>query len=62
MAEVRPPEERVCERCGRHDVWDDDRGAWTIAEEDGDRQSGDPHCLHDWDINGNYNPFTGESA
>jgi len=47
----------VCERCGRHDVWDEDAETWVIAEADGDEQVGNPHCLHEWDINGAYNPF-----
>ncbi|WP_136715479.1 HEWD family protein [Halorientalis salina] len=57
MATVIPPKERVCERCGRHDVWDDAADAWLIVTEDDDKQVGNPHCLHEWDINGNYNPF-----
>mgnify|MGYP000159198633 CR=1 FL=1 len=62
MNAVTPPEARECERCGRRDVWDDERGAWTIAtDEDGDRVVGDPHCLHDWDINGTYNPLKDSS-
>lgn len=62
MSGIIPPKERVCERCGRRDVWDDDRGAWTIVtDEDGERKSGSPHCLHDWDINGTYNPLEGDA-
>ncbi|WP_226012961.1 HEWD family protein [Halomicrobium salinisoli] len=57
MTDVVPPGERICERCGRHDEWDDTRGAWTVVAEDGERQSGDPFCLHEWDINGNYSPI-----
>lgn len=57
MIEVVPPTERICERCGRHDVWNDDASTWTIAEEDGEKQVGDPYCLHEWDINGSYNPL-----
>lgn len=57
MTDVVPPGERTCERCGRRDVWDEDRGNWTIVEEDGDKQAGDPFCLHEWDINGSYNPI-----
>ncbi|MFC6835821.1 HEWD family protein [Halomarina ordinaria] len=52
MATIIPPTERTCERCGRHDVWDADGENWTI-----DEAAGDPHCLHEWDINGTYNPF-----
>ncbi|MFB6178903.1 MAG: HEWD family protein [Halorientalis sp.] len=57
MATVIPPNERVCERCGRHDVWDAEADAWLIVTDDGDKAVGNPHCLHEWDINGNYNPF-----
>jgi hypothetical protein len=56
MTRIDPPRERECERCGRQDVWDTDRGAWTIATDDGKRQTGTPRCLHEWDINGAYNP------
>jgi len=60
MTTITPPTARECERCGRRDVWDDDRGAWTIATgEDGTRQTGQPHCLHEWDINGTHSPIEG---
>lgn len=55
-AAITPPTERRCERCGRHDRWADDPGTWTIVTEDGEKQAGDPQCLHEWDINGTYNP------
>jgi len=57
MVEVVPPSERRCERCGRREVWDDDRFKWTIVTEDGEKQAGQPQCLHEWDINGTYNPL-----
>jgi len=57
MAEVIPPTERVCERCGRHDRWDAESGTWVIVTEDDGKAVGNPHCLHEWDINGDYNPF-----
>lgn len=57
MTEVVPPDERVCERCGRKDVWDDDAQKWVVAREDGEPRPGRPHCLHEWDINGSYNPL-----
>lgn len=57
MAEVIPPNERVCERCGREDVWDGDAESWVIVTEDGEKHDGNPHCLHEWDINGTYNPI-----
>ncbi len=58
MDTVVPPTERTCERCGRHDVWDDQRKTWAIAETDGEKAVGTPQCIHDWDINGTYNPLT----
>lgn len=57
MAEVVPPTERKCERCGRRDVWDEASETWVAT---GDRLTGEPHCVHEWDITGNYNPFEGE--
>jgi hypothetical protein len=51
MATIVPPTERTCERCGREDVWDPEQENWTIAGDEGR-----PHCLHEWDINGAYNP------
>jgi hypothetical protein len=58
MTIVVPPEKRECERCGRVGVWDEDRGTWTVATgESGAPLAGDPYCLHEWDINGTYNPF-----
>jgi hypothetical protein len=46
-----PPDERECECCGRRDVWDEATDNWRIVE------SGRSHCIHEWDINGAYNPF-----
>lgn len=57
MAEVVPPTERKCERCGRRDVWDEASETWVATV---DRLTGEPHCVHEWDITGNYNPFEGE--
>ena len=57
MNEVVPPTERTCERCGRRDVWDEAVSSWSIDSEDGEKLIGDPYCLHEWDINGNYNPL-----
>ena len=57
MVDIVPPEERECERCGRRDVWDDDRETWVVATEDGERRIGDPYCLHEWDISGTYSPL-----
>ena len=51
MATIVPPRERTCERCGRQDVWDDETENWIVED-----AVGNPFCLHDWDINGSYNP------
>ena len=59
-AEIVPPTRRSCERCDREDVWDEEVGNWVIVEADGERRSGNKHCIHEWDINGQYNPVTGE--
>lgn len=50
-----PPRERRCDLCGRRDVWDDEAKNWRIDDEG----AGRPHCVHEWDINGSYNPFDG---
>ena len=55
-AEIVPPTERACTSCGRRDVWDEATENWVIAREDGERRVGNPHCIHEWDINGAYNP------
>lgn len=52
MAELDPPRERECQRCGRREVWDADATNWTI---DGGAV-GDPFCIHEWDITGAYSP------
>ena len=52
MIRIVPPDERECERCGRVEAWDDDRGVWAAS---GDA-TGNAHCLHEWDINGSYSP------
>lgn len=57
MSTVDPPEKRRCTHCGRAEVWDDDESTWVGADSD----PGQPHCVHEWDITGNYNPFARES-
>jgi hypothetical protein len=52
MSELVAPRERECECCGRRDRWEDDPGNWLI-----DGPTGDPNCIHEWDINGSHNPF-----
>ena len=59
-SQIVPPTERTCERCGRSDVWDKTTENWVIAVEDGTRQTGNKHCIHEWDINGRYNPIAPE--
>ena len=54
MAELDPPAERACQRCSRRDVWDADASNWRIRD---DASIGNPHCIHEWDINGAYNPI-----
>lgn len=61
-SDIVPPTRRSCERCGRTDVWDETVENWVIAREDGNRRTGDKHCIHEWDINGQYNPISGEST
>jgi hypothetical protein len=54
MTVIDPPAERRCQRCGREEVWDDGAVKWVEAPDADD--SGWPHCLHEWDINGTYRP------
>jgi hypothetical protein len=54
---IVPPTERECERCGRQDVWDDEAEQWAIVEENGKKLAGNAQCIHEWDINGEYNPL-----
>ena len=54
MTSVHPPEARVCERCDRAEVWSEQRETWVATDDD---SRGHPHCLHDWDIPGKYNPI-----
>lgn len=57
MVTIQPPTERVCERCGRTDLWDEETQTFVAATVDGEKKRGHPHCLHEWDINGEYNPL-----
>lgn len=54
---IRKPQRRECERCGRREVWSEAAETWTIANEDGEDAVGDPHCIHEWDINGTFLPY-----
>lgn len=58
-AQVRKPTLRVCEQCERAEQWDEDLAAWQIVREDDGKQVGNPHCIHEWDINGAFSPITG---
>ncbi|MFB6267429.1 MAG: HEWD family protein [Halodesulfurarchaeum sp.] len=48
-AEIRTPSQRTCVRCGRAERWDDDAGAWQVAD-----TVGDVFCIHSWDITGEF--------
>ncbi len=54
MVTIDPPTERTCERCGREEQWDKDKQTFVSPE---GADPGKPHCLHEWDINGRYNPL-----
>jgi len=58
MPIIIPPRERACERCGRREVWDDRKETWVAGDANG-KSRGTPHCLHEWDITGTYNPIEG---
>jgi len=47
--ELRRPTERTCERCGRHEEWDE--RTWRVVA------CGDPFCVHEWDIDGSFVPL-----
>lgn len=52
---LRKPTERNCERCGRQEVWTED--SWRVVTIDGERATGSPYCIHEWDIDGTFLPF-----
>jgi len=54
MVELRTPDERTCQNCGRNEVWDGAGENWVV---DGD--VGSVYCLHSWDITGEFSPVTG---
>ena len=51
-ATIIPPQERVCELCGREERWDEEATGWRITNE-----PGNVYCIHEWDINGTYTPL-----
>ena len=52
--EIAVPTERVCVGCGREERWDPTEKTWVA---DGD--PGVPHCIHAWDITGEFSPVEG---
>lgn len=57
VTELRTPTRRECRHCGRTERWDDEAETWAPATDDGERQVGRVHCVHEWDINGEFAPF-----
>ncbi|WP_323677156.1 HEWD family protein [Halorubellus sp. PRR65] len=57
MADLRKPDERECERCGRREVWDDDHDTWRVPDREDASAVGDVHCVHEWDIDGSFRPI-----
>ena len=55
-ADLRRPTARGCERCGRKEQWDHMLGAWQLVSTDDGKVVGNPHCIHEWDINGSFRP------
>lgn len=51
---IRKPTKRACEVCGRRERWEPEEETWVIASSD---EVGDPHCIHEWDINGTFLPY-----
>lgn len=56
-SQIKRPDRRECERCGRVEVWDGDRTCWRIDVADGEKRVGAVFCIHEWDINGTFRPF-----
>jgi hypothetical protein len=54
---LQTPSVRECELCDRSERWDEEDETWRIREEDGERQVGNPHCIHEWNITGSFTPF-----
>ncbi|WP_439026393.1 HEWD family protein [Haloarchaeobius sp. DT45] len=53
MTKLRKPTARSCERCGRQEAWNDDVESWRIVDD----EIGSPWCIHEWDIDGTFNPI-----
>jgi hypothetical protein len=50
---LRHPTDRICERCGREEQWDDSVETWRVVDDN----AGSIYCIHEWDINGSFVPF-----
>lgn len=50
--DLRRPSKRVCEECGRSERHPDDADSWRV-----NGSKGDPYCIHEWDINGEFVPY-----
>lgn len=48
MSDLRTPDRRICERCGRLERYED--GGWRIE------RRGEKYCIHEWDIDGTFVP------
>ena len=57
-AQLRTPTARVCERCGRHERWDEALAAWQLVTTGDEDRTGNPHCIHEWDITGTFRPVS----
>jgi hypothetical protein len=55
MVRLRTPTHRRCERCGRREHWNDE--SWVVVRTDDGPVTGDPFCLHEWDITGTFSPI-----
>ena len=54
---LKKPHRRSCERCNRSEAWDSNLYSWRIVSENGEKQIGNIHCIHEWDITGTHNPI-----
>ena len=55
--EIRTPDERTCQQCGRHESWDDGETTWRIGD-----SAGEPFCVHTWDVTGSFTPVAEDSS
>jgi hypothetical protein len=44
------------------EVWSETEQTFVAGTVDGEKRRGEPHCLHEWDINGEYNPLQDTEA